>query len=216
MKMLLGVALCGALLSIAAEPLAAQRAYTVGFTGTRAEHAVRAGSAVESSTGALFGGEVSTTGSWIAVRAHAVSGTLTAESQAGVDRTLGEVGLEASALALPWLAFNVGGFARSYTAPIARQRWLAMTTGVEARVDLLDGALRGAAQVGLMPAIHVSGIGSPDLAIHSAVSLAYRGRLITGSIGYSIERFDFPEASGIRRLEELARLTGILALRFGR
>ena len=208
-------ALCAVMLSLAVQPLSAQRTYAVGITGARAEHAVRAGSAVERGSGALFGGEVTATGSWLELRAHATSGTLTTESEVGVDRTLGEMGLEASALALPWLAFNVGGFGRSYTAPIARQRWLAMTTGVEARVDLLDGAVRGAARVGLMPALHVSGLGSPDLAIHSAVSLTYRGRLISGAVGYSIERFDFPEANGIRRLEELARLTGTLSIRFG-
>ncbi len=213
MKPVLAAAVGLMSVGIAAGPLFAQRSYAIGFTGVRVEHSVRAGVDIERNGGALFGGEASVVGPSIAVRGHALGGSLTTESDVGEDRTVGEVGLEGTALALPWLAFNVGGMVRSYTAPIARQRWVALTTGLEARVELLDGKVLGSARIGLMPAVHVSGLGSPDLAVQSGVALMYRGGRVGGRLAYSLERFDFPKVNGLRRLEEFARLSATIGIR---
>ena len=216
MKPVFAVAVGLLSVSMAARPVHAQRSYAIGFTGVRVEHSVRASSEVERNAGALFGGEASVTGPWLGVRGHLLGGSLTTESDVGDDRTVGEVGLEGSALALPWLAFTAGGVVRSYTAPIARQRWVALTTGMEAHVELLDGRVRGSARVGLMPAVHVSGLGAPDLAVQSAVSLLYRGGRVSGRLAYSLERFDFPKVNGLRRLEEVARLSATIGIRLAR
>lgn len=216
MRTVFGPAATLGLLLAVAVPLEAQRAYGASLTGARVEHRVRAGSGIERGSGTLVGGEVGATSSWLELRGHALGGRLTSRSSVGDDRTVGELALQASALPLPWLAFTLGATGRTYTTPLARQRWLAVSTGVEARAELLDGALRGTASVGLMPAVSVSGHDAPDFAAVSAVGMAYRGPLLTAGVAYSLERFDFPAVDGTRRLEQLSRLTASAGIRFGR
>ena len=199
-----------------ASPLEAQREYAAALTGARIEHQVRAGSGVERAAGTLVGGEVGMTISWIELEGHAFGGRLTTRSEIGDDRTVGEIGLQASALPLPWLAFTLGTTGRSYTTPLARQRWITMSTGVEARVQMFDGAVRGAARVALMPAVSVSGLDAPDFAAVSGADIAYHGRLLTAGLAYSLERYDFPEADGVRRLEQFGRLTASVGINFSR
>src|SRR5688500_13360766 len=159
--------------AVFATPAAAQRQYTAAFTGSRVEHRVDAGAGVERSAGALVGGRLGTTISWVELEGHALGGRLTTRSPIGGDRTGGELGLEASALPLPCLAFTLGPTGRSYTTPLARQRWIAMSTGIEARVQMLDGAVRGSARMALMPAVSVSGLDAPDFAAETGVDIAY-------------------------------------------
>ena len=202
--------------AVLATPAAAQRQYTAAFTGARVEHRVDAGSGIERSAGTLVGGRIGTTVSWLELDGHALGGRLTTRSPVGDDRTVGELGLEASALPLPWLAFTLGATGRSYTTPLARQRWIAMSTGIEARVQMLDGAVRGSARMALMPAVSVSGLDAPDFAAESGVDIAYHSRLVTAQLGYSLERYDFPEVGGARRLEQLGQLTASIGIRFSR
>ncbi len=206
----------GLLSSLGVSPLAAQRVYSAALTGARVEHRVRAGSGVERAEGTLVGGQLATTISWVELEGHALGGRLTTRSDLGDDRTVGELGLEASALPLPWLAFNVGARGRSYTTRLARQRWIAMTTGVEARVSMLDGAVRGSARFALMPAVSVSGLEAPSFAAESGAEIAYHGRLLEAGLAYSLERYDFPEFAGIRRLEQFGRLTASVGIHFSR
>ena len=211
------VTVAAALLSaLSAAPLAAQRSYTAALMGARVDHRVRAGSGVERAEGTLVGGQIGTTVSWVELEGRALGGRLTTRSDVGDDRTVGEIGLQASALPLPWLAFNVGATGRSYTTPLARQRWIAMSTGVEARVEMLDGAVRGSARFALMPAVSVSGLDAPNFAAESGAEVAYHSRLLTAELGYSLERYDFPEVAGIRRLEQFGRLTASIGINFGR
>lgn len=205
-----------ALIAASAAPLRAQRSYSALFTGARVEHSVRAGSGIERSSGTLVGGRVGTMISWVELEGHALGGRLTNRSAVGEDRTVGELGLQASALPLPWLAFTIGGTGRSYTTPLARQRWIAVSTGVEARVQMLDGAIRGASRVALMPAVNVSGLDAPNFAAVSGVDVSYHTRMLTAELAYSLERYDFPSVAGVRRLEQFGRLTAAVGIAFSR
>lgn len=210
------LALAGAMCLSAGSPLAAQRVYDASLVGARVEHRVRAGAGVEHSSGTLVGGEVGTNVSWLELRGRASGGRLTTRSEVGDDRTVGEIALKASALPLPWLAFNLGGTGRSYTTTLARQRWIAVSTGIEARVELLNGAVRGAASVDLMPAVSVSGLDAPDFAAVTGASIGYRARHLTAGLAYSLERYDFPRADGVRRLEQFGRLSASVGIQFSR
>lgn len=205
-----------ALVAVSAPPLRAQRSYSALFTGARVEHSVRAGSDIERASGTLIGGRLGTMISWVEVEGHALGGRLTSRSAVGDDRTVGELGLQASALPLPWLAFTVGGTGRSYTTPLARQRWIAVSTGVEARVEMLDGAIRGSTRIALMPAVSVSGLDAPNFAAVSGVDVSYHSRLLTAELAYSLERYDFPSVGGVRRLEQFGRLTAAVGITFSR
>lgn len=204
------------LLAAGASPLGAQRRYAASLVGARVEHSVRAGSEVERASGTLVGGQVGTMISWVEVEGHALGGRLTSRTAIGDDRTVGEIGLQASALPLPWLAFTIGGTGRSYTTPLARQRWIAVSTGVEARVSMLDGAIRGATRIALMPAVSVSGLDAPNFAAVSGVDVGYHSRLLAAELAYSLERYDFPAVAGVRRLEQLGQLRASVGIRFGR
>jgi len=57
-----------------------------------------------------------------------------------------------------------------------------------------------------MPWVSVSGISRPDLAVAAHSALSYTTGRLTATMGYSLERFDFPARSGVRRLEELSSL----------
>ena len=210
------ITLVGALVLAAAAPAGAQRSYSAALSGSRFEHTVRAGSGIERASGTLVGGEVGATSTWLEVRGHALGGRLTTQTAVGEDRTVGELAIEASALPLPWLAFNFGGSGRSYTTQLARQRWLAVSTGIEARLELMNGDILGTARLGFMPVVSVSGIDAPDFAARSAVGIAYRGRLLSANLAYSLERYDFPKAAGLRRLEQVSQLTASAGIRFGR
>ena len=210
------MALASAVSFMSGSPLAAQRIYDASLVGARVEHRVRAGAGVEHSSGTLVGGELGTHVSWLELRGHALGGRMTRRSDIGDDRTVGEIALKASALPLPWLAFNLGGTGRSYTTSLARQRWIAVSTGVEARVELLNGAVRGTANVELMPAVSVSGLDAPDFAAVTGASIAYRARHLTAGLAYSLERYDFPRSEGVRRLEQFGRLSASVGIHFSR
>ena len=204
-----------ALLAAVAAPAGAQRTYSASLLGTRMEHRVRAGSAIERSSGTLVGGELGASSMWLEVRAHALGGQLTRQDPAGEDRTVGEISIAASALPLPWLAFTIGGTGRSYTTPLARQRWISVSTGVEARVQMLDGAIRGASRIALMPAVSVSGLDSPNFAAVGGVDVSFHARVLTAKLAYSLERYDFPTLIDTRRLEQSGLLTASMGIRFG-
>lgn len=202
--------------AFSASPLAAQRSYTAALVGARIDHRVSAGSGLERAAGTLVGGQVGTTLARVELEGRALGGRLTTRSDIGDDRTVGELGVQASALPLPWLAFTIGAMGRSYTTPLARQRWIAMSTGLEARVAMLDGAVSGSARFSLMPAVSVSGLDAPNFAAESGAEVAYHSRLLTAELAYSLERYDFPEVAGVRRLEQFGRLTASVGIHFSR
>jgi hypothetical protein len=209
------LALVGLVASGGARRLEAQLDRAVGVTATRVEHRVDIGSGVEVTSGTLFGGRLGLLrSSWLEVRGSARGGTLSARGVPAEDRTLGEVELDAVVLPFDWLAFRGALDARSYSGRLARQRWISVRTGAEARLDMLDGLVQGHARLGTMPLVSVSGLDAPNLALESGVGLTYRARSLQGELGYSIERYGFPRAATGRRVEQISALTIGLGVRW--
>jgi hypothetical protein len=198
-----------------ARPLHAQLDRIVGVTASRVEHRVDIGDGVEVTSGTLLGGRVGLhRARWLEVRGSARGGTLGARGAPAEDRTLGEIELDAAVLPFEWLAFRGALDARSYSGRLARQRWISLRTGAEARLELLDGLIEGHARLGVMPLVSVSGLDAPDLALESGVGLAYTTRSLRAEVGYSLERYGFPRGATGRRAEQLSALTIGLGVRW--
>jgi hypothetical protein len=193
----------------------AQRQVTGSVTASFLEHRVNAGSGVERASGALFGGLVSVSaGPWLEVHGHARGGTLSADTSLAEDRGVAELELGASAVALPWLAFQLAMNVRGYSTELARQRWVSVRAGAEGRFSLLDERLRGLARLTLMPVVSVGGLASPDLALGGAVGLEYRSGILQAGLVYSMERYDFPQRAAGRRLEQVSGLGVRIGVRY--
>ena len=203
--------IAGAILSAA--PAAAQRALTVAPLVSLAEHRVDAGFGVERSLGPILGGVGTVRFSpRVTVAVHALGGSLFG-SQGVLDRDVGELGVEASVITVPWLALEAGATRRAYSTKLGRQTWTLVGLGATARMAFAGNAIHGVWRVALLPAVSASGLRGPDRAFRAATGLAYRVRTTTLGVEYSLERYDFPAAAGVRRLEQLSALTLLLELR---
>ena len=203
--------IAGAILSAA--PAAAQRALTVAPLVSLAEHRVDAGFGVERSLGPILGGVGTVRFSpRVTVAVHALGGSLFG-SQGVLDRDVGELGVEASVITVPWLALEAGATRRAYSTKLGRQTWTLVGLGATARMAFAGNAIHGVWRAALLPAVSASGLRGPDRAFRAATGLAYRVRTTTMGVEYSLERYDFPAAAGVRRLEQLSALTLLLELR---
>jgi len=203
--------IAGAILSAA--PAAAQRALTVAPLVSLAEHRVDAGFGVERSLGPILGGVGTVRFSpRVTVAVHALGGSLFG-SQGVLDRDVGELGVEASVITVPWLALEAGATRRAYSTKLGRQTWTLVGLGATARTAFAGNAIHGVWRAALLPAVSASGLRGPDRAFRAATGLAYRVRTTTLGVEYSLERYDFPAAAGVRRLEQLSALTLLLELR---
>ena len=203
--------IAGAILSAA--PAAAQRALTVAPLVSLAEHRVDAGFGVERSLGPILGGVGTVRFSpRVTVAVHALGGSLFG-SQGVLDRDVGELGVEASVITVPWLALEAGATRRAYSTKLGRQTWTLVGLGATARTAFAGNAIHGVWRAALLPAVSASGLRGPDRAFRAATGLAYRVRTTTLGVEYSLERCDFPAAAGVRRLEQLSALTLLLELR---
>ena len=203
--------IAGAILSAA--PAAAQRALTVAPLVSLAEHRVDAGFGVERSLGPILGGVGTVRFSpRVTVAVHALGGSLFG-SQGVLDRDVGELGVEASVITVPWLALEAGATRRAYSTKLGRQTWTLVGLGATARTAFAGNAIHGVWRAALLPAVSASGLRGPDTAFRAATGLAYRVRTTTLGVEYSLERYDFPAAAGVRRLEQLSALTLLLELR---
>jgi len=198
-------ALALAALSVAQAATAPAQTLTVSALLQSSEHRVDVGFGVERSSGLLGGARIGATlGPRVHVGLTALGGRLTRDSSNAEDRDVAEVSADAGYRALPWLTFITGVRARTYTAPIARQRWTALHVGAEARVGLLDGHLDGVGQFLLQPLVSVSELDQPELAFTAAAGMDYHlGRLTVG-VRYALERYDFPPRDGMTRREQLS------------
>ncbi|HEX9485842.1 MAG TPA: hypothetical protein VF976_02160 [Gemmatimonadales bacterium] len=198
---------------LAAAPAGAQRALTVAPLVSLAEHRVDAGFGVERSLGPILGA-VGTLrfGPRLAVAVRAVGGSLFG-STGVIDRDVGELGVEASVVTVPWLALQAGAARRAYSTKLARQTWTLVGFGARARVAFAGDAIHGVWQATLLPAVSASALRGPDMAFRVTTGLEYRIRTTTLGVEYSLERYDFPAEAGVRRLEQLSALTLRLELR---
>jgi len=171
------------------------------------EHRVDVGFGVERSSGLLGGARI---GATLAPRVHlgltALGGRFTRDSANAEDRDVAELRADAGYRALPWLTFLTGVRTRTYTAPIARQRWTALQIGAEARVALLDGHIDGVGRFLLLPLVSVSDLEQPELAFTAAAGMDYHLGPLTVGVWYALERYDFPARDGVTRREQLSGL----------
>ena len=194
-------------------PAGAQRALTVAPLVSLAEHRVDAGFGVERSLGPIVGG-VGTLRfvRRLEVAVRAVGGRLIG-STGVLDRDVGELGVEASVLTLPWLALQAGAARRAYSTKLGRQTWTLVSLGGTARMAFAGDAIHSVWRAALLPAVSASRLRDPDTAFRAATGLEYRVRTATLCVEYSLERYDFPAEAGVRRLEQLSALTLRLELR---
>jgi hypothetical protein len=172
------------------------------------EHRVDAGFGVGASAGTVLGVAARVT-RWqlVELDAHAIGGTLHADTIARDDRTMGEVGLRASVLPLPWLALVAGATVRGYDTAPAAQRWTLLSAGAELRLGFADDRVETVVRTSLVPRVTVSGAADPDLGIQSAAAVRMSHRRLHASLEYSLERYLFPTDPGVAdRREQLAGL----------
>jgi hypothetical protein len=182
----------------------------------RVEHRVRDGGLVQPSSGTVLGAALGlVVGRRYEVWGEVRGGRLAAPSAGGDDRDLAEVELRGEAHVNPWLTAQAGATVRSYTTPLARQRWSALRLGAEARIPLGLESIHGMVRGQWLPATWVSGLPRPGLALAAGAGVEWQGRRWSVSALYALERYDFPASGGTRRLEELSalRLRGGLRLR---
>src|SRR5439155_1613133 len=161
--------IAGAILSAA--PAAAQRALTVAPLVSLAEHRVDAGFGVERSLGPILGGVGTVRFSpRVTVAVHALGGSLFG-SQGVLDRDVGELGVEASVITVPWLALEAGATRRAYSTKLGRQTWTLVGLGATARMAFAGNAIHGVWRAALLPAVSASGLRGPDRAFRAATGL---------------------------------------------
>ncbi len=186
----------------------AAQVLTAAASVSSAEHRVDAGYGVERSSGLLGGGRV-TLGlpPRVELDVTAAAGTLERDSTNAEERHLAEVGVGARYRPLPWLWLETGVAARTYTAPVAVQRWTSLRLGAEARVPFFGGRAEGIGRLLFLPLVAVTGLEQPDLAISAAAGVEYRFGPVGAGLFYSLERYDFPAQDGVARLEQMSTLT---------
>lgn len=152
---------------------------------------------------------------WVDLNVRSATGSLTASENSQSNHELSELEAGVSMLVLPWLAATVAAEARSYEGTLATQRWTALRTGAEVRMDLANGA-RGIIRASAFPKVSVDGLPSPNLAIGGGTGIELRRRRLFASLMYSIDRYDFPAGAAGRRVEQLSSLMLQAGWRFGR
>lgn len=180
-------------------------------------HQVDEGFGDEATSGPVLGARVTVNPTrWTEVTLLGYAGTLTPDSGQVDARRLSDLELTGGVFATPWLAFQLGARSRAYTTPLGRQRWLSLTVGAEVRQPIFDGAAQVVVRAGLLPAVNVSGLASPNFAGTTAVGFEFLHAPLTGGVMFSLERYDFPTTSSGPRSEQVAMLTAQFGVRFPR
>jgi hypothetical protein len=195
-------------LAFASLPAGAQRSITPFATGAVVEHRVRLDGEVERVAGAVWGaGAAVAMNDWLSFRARLASGTLSARTSDAESRSLTEG--EATVILVPdrWISLDAGIGVRTMQTSLARQRWIELRTGAELGIDIIDGSLRGVVQLSLAPSVSVSGQRAPNLAIGAGTGLEYSAGRLQASLGYTLDRYDFPADASSARLEQRSVVT---------
>jgi len=173
----------------------------------RVEHRVRDAGVVQPSAGMVLGGGLGLfVGDRFEVWGEALGGRLAADSASGEDLDLAEVQLLGEARLRPWLTAQAGLNVRSYSTPLARQRWTTLRLGAEADVPLALDGVRGLVRAQWMPVVSVSGLGHPDIALAAGAGVEWRGTRVSVRAIYTLERYDFSGSAAAKRLEEVSSL----------
>lgn len=172
------------------------------------QHQVDIGYGVEESTGLLFAAAGAlTVRPRLVLALHAAGGSLSAQTVGVEDRNVGEIGVQATVVAAPWLALFGGVTSRTYATALARQRWTLVQVGAEARADFATIPVRGVVRGGVLPVVSVHGLPGPNVALTGAAGLEYTSGAIIGGVFYGLERYDFPDVGAGRRLEQISTLS---------
>ena len=185
---------------------AAQDVALAGFVSS-VEHRVDAGFGVERSSG-LVGGARVTVGlpPRVELALTASAGPLERDSANAEDRDVAEIRLDARYHTLSWLWLETGVATRTYSAPIAVQRWTTLRLGAEARVPFLGDRAEGVGRLLFLPLVSVTGVDQPELALTAAAGVEYRLGPVLAGVFYWLERYDFPVQDEIARVEQLSGL----------
>lgn len=144
---------------------------------------------------------------WTDVVLSGYQGSLSPGSPGVDSRRLADIELAGSIFATPVLALQVGLRAQSYTTTLARQQWLSMLVGGEYAPVILDGVGRAVLRLGLLPVVTVSGLPNPTLGATGSAGFEFMRGPLTGSVLFSLERYNFPTANGFARSEQLELLS---------
>src|SRR5256885_8193133 len=137
----------------------AQGAFAIAPLVSLAGHRVDAGFGVERSLGPIVGG-VGTVrlGPRLVLAVRALGGSLFG-ARGVLDRDVGELGVEGSVAAGPWLALELGVTRRAYGTRLGRQTWTTVAAGATARVAFAGTMIHGVGHAALLPV--VAGAGPP-------------------------------------------------------
>lgn len=191
--------------------LTGQVPWHVSLQVGRAEHRVRDAGGLIPAAGTVFGAAVGAdVGRQFTVSAEALGGRFAAASAASAgsidDHSIAQVLLLGGMKVRPWLTVQAGPVFRNISNAVARQQWTALRLGGEAYVPLGLEGVRGVLRGYWMPLVSVSGLPSPDVALAASAGVEWRGPRIGVGTRYVLERYDFPENSGDRRIEEVSVL----------
>ena len=180
------------------------------------DHRVDAGAGVERTSGPVFGVQLDASqGPELSFALRALGGTLDARSPAAESRDVGEIQADARMHVLPWLDARAGATVRGFTSALARQRWTQLSVGADTRIGMLGDRIEGTAGAALLPYVRVSGHDSPRLAIAASMGIRHSNRRFEIGLAYALERYDFAEVAGVRRLEEHSSLVLRAGYRLG-
>jgi hypothetical protein len=188
--------------------LTAQVAWQVSMHVGRAEHRVRDAGVLIPASGTVFGAAVGVdVGHQFTVSAEALGGRFTADSSARIDdHSIAQVLVLGGMKVRPWLTVQAGPVFRNISNAVARQQWTALRVGGEAYVPLGLEGVRGVLRGYWMPLVSVSGLHRPDVALAASAGVEWQGPRIGVGTRYVLERYDFPENAGDRRIEEMSVL----------
>jgi hypothetical protein len=199
-------------LALAPGALASTAAAQVEWSGfgrlAIVEYRVDAGFGVERFAGAALGVEGAVrVGPRLTVEVLAQGAQLSAAAQGDLDRRTGDLQGTARLAVRGWWGFYGGATLRAVASDAARQRWVLLRIGAEARPAFTGDRLRAIGRLGAIPVVAVSGLPSSAFGVDAAVGLEYvRNGLTLGAL-YTLERFDFPSRGGIQRLEQVSTIT---------
>ncbi|MGH7531381.1 MAG: hypothetical protein ACREMN_13430 [Gemmatimonadales bacterium] len=171
-------------------------------------YGVDAGSGVDRFRGVVLGGGLELqTSARVRVSLNAAAGTLDARTAGEPDRRLAEIAAATRVVVRPWLQAWGELQIRTLATDLARQQWILVTLGAEARPPFSIAGLSGVFGLGLIPIGAVTSLPPASFGVSGIAGFELQRRALTLSITYELERFDFPPHRGVRRHEQNARLT---------
>jgi hypothetical protein len=194
-------------LSFAAGSTAAQASWSAGGRIVLVEHRIEAGFGAERYSGFGLGVEGARRLSRRVSVTLAAQGTQLRSATAGeLDRRMGEIDLRGRLAMASWWGFYGGLTARAIASDASREHWMLGRVGAEIRTPFTGGTTYALARLGVIPVATVSGLDNSSFAFDGGVGVEYGAPRVTFGLLYALERFEFPRANGLRRVEQVSSL----------